>query len=275
MPGEGDWAVAWKFQPPDVTSEVRSVEFNTGRTGNISVVLNLQPVALDDKMVRRVNIGSLRRWREWDVIAGDQVVISLAGQGIPRLERVIWRVGERDYPQSPNPEQFTPLSCLSITPACRQQLLARLSWLSQKSVLDIAGVQRSTWLRLLENSAMEHLFSWLTLTPEQIAQTSGISPTRAQQLWHRFNLTRQQPLRRWIGALGIPLPRRALHALPDATWDEVQQRDVQRWQALPGVGATLAQRIYAMLQDARMQKLIAFLREQGIPNGVSAPDAGS
>jgi DNA ligase (NAD+) len=122
---------------------------------------------------------------------------------------------------------------------------------------------------------MEHLFSWLTLTPEQIAQTSGISPTRAKQLWHRFNLTRQQPLRRWIGALGIPLPRRALHALPDATWDEVQQRDVQRWQALPGVGATLAQRIYAMLQDTRMQKLIAFLREQGIPNGVNAPDAGS
>lgn len=275
MPGEGDWAVAWKFQPPDVNSEVRSVDFNTGRTGNISVVLNLQPVALDDKIVRRVNIGSLRRWREWDVIAGDQVVISLAGQGIPRLERVIWRVGERGYPEPPDPEQFTPLSCLSITPSCRQQLLARLSWLSQKSVLDIAGVQRSTWLRLLESSAMEHLFSWLTLTPEQIAQTSGISPTRAKQLWHRFNLTRQQPLRRWIGALGIPLPRRALHALPDATWDEVQQRDVQRWQALPGVGATLAQRIYAMLQDTRMQKLIAFLREQGIPNGVSAPDAGS
>lgn len=275
MPGEGDWAVAWKFEPPDATSEVRSVDFTTGRTGNIAVVLTLQPVALDDKIVRRVNLGSLRRWRAWDVIPGDQVAISLAGQGIPRLERVIWRVAERDYPQPPDAESFTPLSCLSATPACRQQLLARLSWLSQKSVLDIAGVQRSTWLRLLENRAMSHLFSWLTLTPEQIAQSSGISPTRAQQLWHRFNLTRQQPLRRWIGALGIPLPRRALNALPDRSWDEVQQRDVQQWQALPGVGAILAQRIHAMLQDAQIQKLIAFLRQQGIPGEVSAPDEGS
>lgn len=275
MPGEGDWAVAWKFEPPDVTSEVRSVDFTTGRTGNITVVLTLQPVALDDKIVRRVNIGSLRRWRTWDVIAGDQVAISLAGQGIPRLERVIWRVAKRDYPQPPDAESFTPLSCLSVTPACRQQLLARLSWLSQKSVLDIAGVQRSTWLRLLENRAMSHLFSWLTLTPDQIAQSSGISPTRAQQLWHRFNLTRQQPLRRWIGALGIPLPQRALNALPDRTWNEVQQRDVQQWQALPGVGAILAQRIHTMLQDARIQKLIAFLRQQGIPGEVSAPGGDS
>ena len=122
---------------------------------------------------------------------------------------------------------------------------------------------------------MSHLFSWLTLTPEQIAQSSGISPARAQQLWHQFNLTRQQPLRRWIGALGIPLPRRALNALPDLTWDEVQQRDVKQWQALPGVGAILAQRIHAMLQDARIQKLIAFLRQQGIPDEVSAPGGDS
>lgn len=274
-PGEGDWAVAWKFSPPDVTSEVRSVEFNVGRTGNIAVVLNLQPVQLDDKTVRRVSLGSLRRWRSWDVIAGDQVAISLAGQGIPRLERVLWRVGERHYPLPPDPERFTPLSCLSFTPQCRQQLLARLSWLSQKSVLDIAGAQRSTWLRLLDTGRLDHLFSWLTLTPEQIALASGISPTRAQQLWHRFNLTRRQPLRRWIYALGIPLPRGALNALPDATWQEIQQREPQHWQALPGVGAVLARRIHAMLQDASIQKLMLFLRQQGIPESLSAQDGDS
>ncbi len=70
---------------------------------------------------------------------------------------------------TPDPDSFTPLSCLSFTPPCQQQLLARLSWLSQKSVLDIAGVQRSTWLRLLKTGTLNHLFAWLTLTPEQIA----------------------------------------------------------------------------------------------------------
>nr|MBA2817746.1 DNA ligase B [Candidatus Pantoea persica] len=49
----------------------------------------------------------------------------------------------------------------------------------------------------------------MTLTPEQIGPASGISPTRARQIWHQFNLTRQQPLRRWISAL---------NALPDTLW---------------------------------------------------------
>ena len=275
MPGEGDWAAAWKFQPPNVTSEVRSVGFNVGRTGNIAVVLHLQPVQLDDKTVRRVSIGSLQRWRRWDVIAGDQVAIGLAGQGIPRLERVIWRVGERSYPQPPDPASFTPLTCFDFTPPCHQQLLSRLSWLSQKAVLNIAGVQRSTWLRLMDQGAISHLFSWMTLTPEQIAQASGISPMRARQIWHQFNLTRQQPLRRWISALGLPLPRSALNALPDTRWETLQQRDLQQWQTLPGVGATLAQRIHAMLRDARLQQLIAFLQQQGIANGVSVQDEGN
>nr|MBA2817747.1 DNA ligase B [Candidatus Pantoea persica] len=159
MPGEGDWAAAWKFQPPNVTSEVRSVGFNVGRTGNIAVVLHLQPVQLDDKTVRRVSMGSLQRWRCWDVIAGDQMAIGLAEQGIPRLERVIWRVGERSYPQPPDPASFTPLTCFDFTPPCHQQLLSRLSWLSQKAVLNIAGVQRSTWLRLMDQGAISHLFS--------------------------------------------------------------------------------------------------------------------
>ncbi|RQN05718.1 NAD-dependent DNA ligase LigB [Pantoea ananatis] len=265
QPGEGEWAIAWKYQPPEVSSEVRSVDFSIGRTGKVAVVLNLQPVQLDDKTVRRVNIGSLKRWREQDVIAGDQVTVSLAGQGIPRLERVIWRVAQRDYPEPPGSEHFTHLSCYTLTPDCHRQLLARLSWLSQKFVLNIPGVQRSTWQRLLDTGCITHLFSWLTITPEQIAAAAGISSERAQQIWHRFELTRQQPLRRWVNALGIALPQKALRALADKEWEPLLARDVQTWQALPGVGARRAERIAAQFQDAGLRKLITFLQQQGIP----------
>lgn len=178
-----------------------SVDFPVGRTGKIAAVLNLQPVQLDDKTVRRVNVGSLRRWQESDIVAGDVITLSLAGQGIPRLERVIWRVAERHYPQPPDASRYTPLSCYTFSAECQKQLLAKLRWLSQKTVLNIPGVERSTWLHLLETGSMTHLFGWLTLTPEQIAAATGLSRERAGQLWHRFNLTRQQPLRRWVDAL--------------------------------------------------------------------------
>lgn len=272
LPGKGDWSAAWKFQPPEVTSEVQSVDFTIGRTGKIAVVLNIQPVQLDDKSVRRLHIGSVRRWQAWDVIPGDQIAVSLAGQGIPRLERVFWRTGVRDYPVPPDAEQFTPLSCLRFTPVCRKQLLSRLSGLSQKSVLDIPGVQHSTWLSLLETGAITHLFSWLTLTPEDIERAAGISAARAQKIWHRFNLTRQQPMRRWVQALGIPIPRDALNALPDTNWQEIMQRDKEGWQRLPGIGEVMAQRIYIMLRDERIQTLMRFLQQQNIAPSVSVPD---
>lgn len=265
QPGQGSWSAAWKYQPAEVSSEVLSVEFNVGRTGKVAVVLNLIPVQLEDKTVRRVNIGSLRRWRELDVIAGDEVTLTLAGLGIPRLERVIWRVAQRDYPVSPQDGEFNGLTCLHFSADCRAQFLSRLSWLSQKSVLDIVGVQRSSWQRLLDSGAITHLFSWLTLTPEQIAQANGITPARAQLIWHRFNLTRQQPLRRWVSALGLPLPRAALQALPDVQWSQLLTRTAESWQQLPGIGSVLAQRIVMMLQDAHLQQLIHFLQQQEIP----------
>ncbi|WP_312545057.1 NAD-dependent DNA ligase LigB [Pantoea eucalypti] len=265
LPGEGIWAVAWKYQPPEVSAEVLSVDFPIGRTGKIAAVLNLQPVQLDDKTVRRVNVGSLRRWQESDIVAGDVVTLSLAGQGIPRLERVIWRVAERHYPQPPEASRYRPLSCYTFSAECQKQLLAKLRWLSQKTELNIPGVERSTWLRLLESGSMTHLFGWLTLTPEQIAAATSLSPERAEQLWHRFNLTRQQPFRRWVKALGVSLPQKALNALPDQQWESVMRRDVMAWQTLPGVGAGLATRLAEQFQDARLQALIAFLQQQGIP----------
>lgn len=45
--------------------------------------------------VQRVNIGSVRRWQEWDIAPGDQILVSLAGQGIPRIDDVVWRGAER------------------------------------------------------------------------------------------------------------------------------------------------------------------------------------
>ena len=265
QPGQGSWSAAWKYQPVEVGSEVLSVDFNIGRTGKIAVVLNVLPVQLGDKRVRRVNIGSLRRWRERDVIAGDQITLALAGQGIPRLERVIWRTAQRDYPSAPQQNAYNTQTCLTFSAGCRLQFLSRLSWLSQKSVLDIPGIQRRSWQPLLDSGAITHLFSWLTLTPEQIAQTGGLSIQRAQRLWHRFNLTRQQPLRRWVSALGLPLPRAALQSLPDTEWSPLLDRTAEDWQQLPGIGSVLAQRIVAMLQASELRQLILFLQQQGIP----------
>ncbi|KOC87732.1 NAD-dependent DNA ligase LigB [Winslowiella iniecta] len=262
LPGQSEDIAAWKYTPPMITTEVLSVDFPIGRTGKIAVVLNLLPVQLDDKSVRRVSLGSLRRWQEADIVAGDQVAISLAGQGIPRFEGVVWRVKQREKAIAPDPQDHHYLSCLQNTPACREQFLARLSWLSQKSVLDMPGIQRRSWQRLMQMDSFSHLFSWLTVSVGQLHALPGISEVRAQNLWHSFQLSRQQPFKRWVKALGVPIPEAALNAMTDNSWQQLLARDEQSWQTLPGVGETLAKRITRFLADESVRSLIAFLQQE-------------
>ena len=101
LPGQAEWLVAWKYQPVAQVAEVKAIQFAVGKSGKISVVASLVPVMLDDKKVQRVNIGSVRRWQEWDIAPGDQILVSLAGQGIPRIDDVVWRGAERTKPTPP------------------------------------------------------------------------------------------------------------------------------------------------------------------------------
>ncbi|MGB9096297.1 NAD-dependent DNA ligase LigB [Erwinia sp.] len=266
LPGENAWSVAWKYPPATVTAEVRSVDFPIGRTGKISTVLNLTPVKLDDKQVSRVNVGSLRRWLEADIVAGDQVAISLAGQGIPRLDAVVWRVKDRTSPAMPDANLFHSLSCFSGTPICREQFLARLVWLSGKNALNMSGVSKSSWQLIMQSGQLSHLFSWLTLTSHQLSQIPGIPAAKARQLYHQFNQTRQQPFKRWVKALGVPVPDKALHTLDNDSWQSLLSQKLTDWQRLPDVGERRAGQIVAFLQHPDVQSLIAFLRTDPAPS---------
>ncbi len=263
LPGQGDWVAAWKYPPVEHVAEVKNIHFTVGRTGKIAVVAQLEPIQLDDKRVQRVNIGSVRRWQTLDIAPGDQVLVSLAGQGIPRIENVVWRGLVRDKPQPPAPV-FTPLTCFYASPECQEQFLARLTWLSSKQALDIDGLGEAGWRVLHQAHRFEHLFSWLALSKTQLQETAGITPARGLQLWHRFDLARNRPFVRWVYALGLPLTKSAIQAAGDNHWQQMQNRSGLEWQRLPGIGAEKARKIMAFIQEPVIQTLVAELGKHGI-----------
>lgn len=264
QPGQASWLAAWKYPPIQQIAEVKGINFSIGRTGKIAVVLDLSPVLLGDKQVRHVNIGSVKRWQDIDIAAGDQVSLSLAGQGIPRIDEVVWRVVQRDKPQPPEQSSLSPVSCLYNASECREQFLARLAWLSSAKVLDIHGVSISTWRRLHLSPGFEHIFSWLDWSMDDIAKGSGVSPARATQLGHQFLMTRQRPFRRWLLAFGLPLPQLALNNLSDTHWRQLVARNELSWQALPGVGAGRAKKLVNFFQNSQISALAVFLAQRGI-----------
>lgn len=264
QPGQASWLVAWKYPPAQQLADVKGIRFNVGRTGKIAVILDLEPLQLDDKKVKRVNVGSVKRWQELDIAPGDQVLVSLAGQGIPGISEVVWRVSQRNKPQPPMQINITPLSCFYAAAECRKQFFARLTWMSSPGVLNIKGVSKNTWHKLSQSYHLEHIFSWLQLSHESLVQLNGFSAGKAEQIWHQFSMARQQPFRRWLMAFGLPLPKPAMNLLTDTHWHQLVMRDELSWQELPGVGAERAKKLVEFVNYPQINALAAFLTQQGI-----------
>lgn len=263
LPGQAEWLVAWKYQPVDQVAEVKAIQFAVGKSGKISVVASLVPVMLDDKKVQRVNVGSVRRWQEWDIAPGDQFLVSLAGQGIPRIDNVVWRGTERTKPTPPE-NRFNSLTCYFASDVCREQFISRLVWLGAKQVLGLDGIGEAGWRALHQTHRFEHIFSWLLLTPEQLQNTPGIAKSKSTQLWHQFNLARKQPFTRWVMAMGIPLTREALNASDERSWSQLLFSTEQFWQQLPGTGSGRARQVIEWKENAQIKKLGSWLAAQQI-----------
>lgn len=263
LPGQAEWLVAWKYQPVAKVAEVKAIQFAVGKSGKISVVASLAPVMLDDKKVQRVNIGSVRRWQEWDIAPGDQILVSLAGQGIPRIDDVVWRGAERTKPTPPE-NRFNSLTCYFASDVCQEQFISRLVWLGSKQVLGLDGIGEAGWRALHQTHRFEHIFSWLLLTPEQLQNTPGIAKSKSAQLWHQFNLARQQPFTRWVMAMGIPLTRAALNASDERSWSQLLFSTEQFWQQQPGTGSGRARQVIEWKENAQIKKLGSWLAAQQI-----------
>ena len=263
LPGQAEWLVAWKYQPVAQVAEVKAIQFAVGKSGKISVVASLAPVMLDDKKVQRVNIGSVRRWQEWDIAPGDQILVSLAGQGIPRIDDVVWRGAERTKPTPPE-NRFNSLTCYFASDVCQEQFISRLVWLGAKQVLGLDGIGEAGWRALHQTHRFEHIFSWLLLTPEQLQNTPGIAKSKSAQLWHQFNLARKLPFTRWVMAMGIPLTRAALNASDERSWSQLLFSTEQFWQQLPGTGSGRARQVIEWKENAQIKKLGSWLAAQQI-----------
>ncbi|MEN5137778.1 MULTISPECIES: NAD-dependent DNA ligase LigB [unclassified Pseudomonas] len=255
------WAVAWKYPFAQALADVRKVNFKIGRTGRITPVLELSPVMLDDRQIKRVSVSSLRRWQELDIRPGDQVAISLAGLTIPRLDSVVLRSTERADLNVPLASDFHTLSCWQPTPGCESQFLARLTWLSGKQGLAMPHVGRGTWEKLLETGRLNSLLDWLTLDGPELANIAGLGERSSARLLHSFHSARQRPFLQWLKALGLPPTGQA--TLADS-WQALAQRNTEQWQAEAGIGPGRAAQLSAFFRDPQVLALSETLQAAGV-----------
>lgn len=249
---QSHWAIAWKYPLAKALAEVRKVEFKVGRSGRVTPILHVQPTQLDDRIVRRVSVGSVARWKTLDIRPGDQVALSLAGMTIPRLDSVVWRSADRAPIEAPPAGNYHSLSCWQPTAGCEGQFLARLEGLSGKQALALRAIGPGTWQAMLDHGVLSGLLDWLALDARELADIPGIGPSNSVRLHGIFQQSLQLPMNRWLKALGLPPSGGADLNLP---WHLLAARDARAWQIEAGVGAGRAAQLVAFFHHPDVQAL--------------------
>jgi DNA ligase (NAD+) len=79
------WAVAYKFAAERVSTRVRGIQCDVGRSGALTPVAELDPVAVGGSVVARASLHNIDYIAERDIRIGDEVVIEKAGEVIPQV----------------------------------------------------------------------------------------------------------------------------------------------------------------------------------------------
>lgn len=107
------WAIAYKFIPQEVETQILSIQTNVGRTGKITYVANLKPVELSGSIVSAATLNNGEYILSKDIRVGDTVKIFKAAEIIPYVKEVV--LDKRPN----NSKAFAPAT---VCPICNSKL---------------------------------------------------------------------------------------------------------------------------------------------------------
>lgn len=255
------WAVAWKYPLQHALTSITEVTFNIGRSGRITPIAHLQAVQLDDKMIRKVSLGSLAQLKKLSINRGDHVAIALSGHAIPQLKQVVWRSPQQQAIKLPNAEHYHALSCWQASAECQQQFLARLTWLSNKKNLNMRGIAVKTWQALIDAQQVVQLTDWLALSAKDLDRLPGFAEKRSKHTYQAFEHAKRQPFKVWLKALGAPA---AIVIKQTDNWHSIAALTQQDWQQQRHLSTQQAQQAAAFFQHPALQAIAVDLQRHKV-----------
>ncbi len=295
------WATAYKFPPPEVRTTLERIDVQVGRTGAVTPVARLRPVRVGGVTVTNATLHNEGFVARRDLRAGDEVVVTRAGDVIPRVDKPAAPGVALPEEAARRPEHFAhdeghdarpvwtfPTACPEcgtslekeetagaegarwLCPnslSCPAQLRGALRHFASRGAMDIEGLGAKLVDQLVERGLVRRLSDLYALDAATLSALDRMGEKSAQNLVAELARSKEAPFDRALAALGIrdvgASTARDL-AAAFGTLDALAAADEAALLAVPGIGPSVVQHVRAFFLEPHTAEEVARLRAAGV-----------
>ena len=185
------WAVAFKFEAQEVTTMLRDVTWEIGRTGKLTPLGHVDPVELAGATVSKATLNNMQDIMRKRLKIGAKVWLRRSNEVIPEImgrvdeifpnEKDILKPDVCPCCQSPLEERGAFIYCPNAE-GCLDQIVMRISHYSSREAMDIDGLSEKTASQLYDQAGIREPADLYSLTPmEQRRRTDAFNPPYAEK----------------------------------------------------------------------------------------------
>lgn len=278
---EPRWATAYKFPAETVMTRLNDIEWQVGRTGQITPVGKLEPVKVGGVTVSNVTLHNFGEIQRLDVRAGDMVSVHRAGDVIPKVTRV-WH--------EQRPADSEPVTLPSACPVCdspvilpedealarctgglycpAQQQEALIHFVSRRA-MDIDGLGERWLISFFEHGLVKTVADIYQLHKhtDDLINFEKLGEKSVQNIINAIEASKYTTLARFIYALGIrgvgeSTAQNLAQQFGDL--DALMTADIETLIKTPDVGEITAELTYEFFRAPHNIEVITALREAGV-----------
>lgn len=287
------WAIAFKYKAETACTPLLSVEFQVGRTGAVTPVANLKPVALAGTTVKRATLHNADEIERLDLHERDYVFVEKAGEIIPKITGV--DTSKRDLFSKKVvfitncPACGTPLKrnqdeaawFCSNEKGCAPQIKGRIEHFIHRKALNIDSMGEGKIEMLFDNGLVKSPADIYSLTFEKLL---GLEKTitdpetgkekkisfrekTVENLLQGIESSKKAPFERVLFGLGIKYvgytvaEKLATHF---KNIENIKNASIEELTAAPEIGIKIAESVSLWFQDEDNLLLINQLHQAGL-----------
>ncbi|HZO73821.1 MAG TPA: NAD-dependent DNA ligase LigA [Ktedonobacteraceae bacterium] len=272
------WAIAFKYPPIQVATQLLDIRVNIGRTGSVNPWAMLEPVNIRGVTVSRAALHNEGDIQRKDLRIGDWVVLQRAGEVIPQVvkpvierrsgQEQVYHLPER-CPLCDTPIIRIPDQAMAYCPntKCPARNLEGLIHFVSKGAMDINTIGERMVEQLINAGYVKSVVDFYHITREQFLQLEGVKDKSADNMLTAIEASKQQPLSRLLFGLNIRYMGEKTAQLIAQAFGEIDRllaASEEEINAVPGIGPKIGHSLYTWLQDPENQALIEQLRQTGL-----------